>query len=158
MLISFVVPCYKSAKTIEKVVSDINALVKTRKGYEAEIILVNDKSPDNTWEVITDLVKKNKNIVGIDLAKNSGQQCALMAGFKQAKGEIILASDDDGQTPVDTAYSLIDKLIDENFDVVCAKYVDRGKRSLFRRIGTWADRKMVKVFLEKPDEFTTSIY
>lgn len=158
MLISFIIPCYKSEKTIESVVDEINNLMEDHTNYNAEIILVNDGSPDKTLDTIRQIVKKNNNVVGIDLAKNSGQQCALMAGFRAAKGEIILASDDDGQTPVDTAFSLIDKLINENYDVVCAKYVDRGKRTLFRRLGTWADRKMVKVFLEKPDNFNTSIF
>lgn len=158
MLISFVIPCYKSAKTLGNVVGDIQTLMKGHKDYDAEIILVNDGSPDNTMEVIEDLANKYNNVVGIDIAKNMGQQCALMAGFRYARGEIILASDDDGQTPVETSFKLIDKLIGEDYDVVCAKYTDRGKRSLFRRLGTWADRTMVKVFLEKPDDFTTAIY
>lgn len=158
MLVSFVIPCYRSANTLEKVVGDIQSLMKQREEYETEIILVNDCSPDNTFEVIESLASKYSNIVGIDIAKNRGQQCALMAGFRAAKGEIILASDDDGQTPVETSFQLIDKLLTENYDVVCAKYTDRGNRGLFRNLGTWADRKMVKVFLEKPDSFNTSVF
>lgn len=158
MLLSFVIPCYRSAKTLERVVNDINQLIDTRSEYTTEIILVNDGSPDNTYEIIKNLVSKHDNVVGIDIAKNSGQQCALMAGFRHAKGELILACDDDGQTPVETAFKLIEELETKNYDVVCAKYADRGNRSLFRRMGTWADRKMVKVFLEKPDEFSTSVY
>lgn len=99
MLLSFVIPCYRSAKTLAKVVDDIQAQVKQHPEYTAEIILVNDGSPDNTYEVIEELAEKYENIVGIDIAKNSGQQNALMAGFRAAHGEIILASDDDGQTP-----------------------------------------------------------
>lgn len=158
MLLSFVIPCYRSAKTLSKVVDDIQSQVEQHPEYSAEIILVNDGSPDNTFEVIEALAEKYDNIVGIDIAKNSGQQNALMAGFRAARGEIILASDDDGQTPVETSFELIDKLLTENYDVVCAKYGDRGKRTLFRRLGTWADRKMVKVFLEKPDDIFTSVF
>ena len=158
MLLSFVIPCYRSAKTLAKVVDDIQDQVRQHPEYTAEIILVNDGSPDNTYEVIEELAEKYENIVGIDIAKNSGQQNALMAGFRAARGEIILASDDDGQTPVETSFQLIEKLLNENYDVVCAKYGDRGKRTLFRRLGTWADRKMVKVFLEKPDDIFTSVF
>ena len=158
MLLSFVIPCYRSAKTLTKVVDDIQDQVRQHPEYTAEIILVNDGSPDNTYEVIEELAEKYENIVGIDIAKNSGQQNALMAGFRAARGEIILASDDDGQTPVETSFELIDKLLNENYDVVCAKYGDRGKRTLFRRLGTWADRKMVKVFLDKPDDIFTSVF
>ena len=152
MLISFVIPCYRSVDTLPTVVGDIQKLVDSRDGYEAEIILVNDCSPDNTFGVIEELTRQYDNVIGIDIAKNRGQQCAMMAGFRHASGELIIGSDDDGQTPVESSFELIDALFEGNYDVVCAKYVDRGHRSLFRRLGTWADRKMVKVFLEKPDE------
>lgn len=158
MLLSFVIPCYRSAKTLEKVVADIESQINAHPDYSSEIILVNDGSPDNTFEVIESLTKKYNNVVGIDIAKNQGQQNALMAGFRASRGDIILASDDDGQTPVEISFQLIDKLIKEDYDVVCAKYGDRGKRTLFRRLGTWADRKMVKVFLEKPDDISTSVF
>ncbi len=158
MLISFVIPCYRSAKTLGNVVEEIQNMMREHSEYDSEIILVNDCSPDNTFEVIESLTKKYGNITGIDIAKNSGQQCALMAGFRQAVGDLIIACDDDGQTPVDTSFRLIEKLFEGDYDVVCAKYENRGSRSLFRRLGTWADRTMVKVFLEKPDDFNTAIY
>lgn len=158
MLISFVIPCYRSAKTLGNVVEEIQNMMREHSEYDSEIILVNDCSPDNTFEVIESLTKKYGNITGIDIAKNSGQQCALMAGFRQAEGDLIIACDDDGQTPVDTSFRLIEKLFEGDYDVVCAKYENRGSRSLFRRLGTWADRTMVKVFLEKPDDFNTAIY
>ena len=158
MLISFMIPCYRSAKTLGNVVEEIQNMMREHSEYDSEIILVNDCSPDNTFEVIESLTKKYGNITGIDIAKNSGQQCALMAGFRQAEGDLIIACDDDGQTPVDTSFRLIEKLFEGDYDVVCAKYENRGSRSLFRRLGTWADRTMVKVFLEKPDDFNTAIY
>ena len=107
MLISFVIPCYRSAKTLGNVVEEIQNMMREHSEYDSEIILVNDCSPDNTFEVIESLTKKYGNITGIDIAKNSGQQCALMAGFRQAEGDLIIACDDDGQTPVDTSFRLI---------------------------------------------------
>ena len=88
MLISFVIPCYRSAKTLEGVVDEIQNMMKEHSEYDSEIILVNDCSPDNTFEVIESLTKKYGNITGIDIAKNSGQQCALMAGFRHAEGDL----------------------------------------------------------------------
>ena len=158
MLISFIIPCYRSEKTLASVVDEIQRTVAGKEGYEAEVILVNDGSPDDTFGVIRSLTEKYDNVVGVDIAKNRGQQCAMMAGFRQARGELILACDDDGQTPVETAFELIGRLDEGGYDVVCARYVDRGNRTLFRRLGTFADRTMVKIFLEKPDEFNTSIY
>ena len=69
MLLSFVIPCYRSAKTLAKVVDDIQDQVRQHPEYTAEIILVNDGSPDNTYEVIEELAEKYENIVGIDIAK-----------------------------------------------------------------------------------------
>ena len=158
MLISFVIPCYRSTQTLPAVVASIQELMTTRDEYEAEIILVNDCSPDDTFGTIRQLTEQYDNVIGVDIAKNRGQQNALMAGFRLASGDLIIGSDDDGQTPVESAFQLIDHLEEGNYDVVCARYVDRGHRSLFRRMGTWADRKMVKVFLEKPDDFNTAIY
>jgi undecaprenyl-phosphate 4-deoxy-4-formamido-L-arabinose transferase len=158
MLLSFVIPCYKSVDTLPAVVQDIQNLVDTKDGYEAEIILVNDCSPDDTFHCIQQLADEYDNVIGVDIAKNRGQQNAMMAGFHYTEGELIIVCDDDGQTPVETVFDMINHLNEGDYDVVCAKYRDRGDRSLFRKMGTWADRKMVKVFLEKPDEFNTAIY
>lgn len=158
MLISFVIPCYRSENTIEHVVDTIQTTVASREGFEAEIILVNDCSPDNTFDVIRKLTDKYSNVVGIDIAKNSGQQCAIMAGLKYSKGDLVAVSDDDGQTPIDTVFTFYDKMQAEGYDVVCAKYGERGKRSLFRRLGSWVNDAMVKFCLDKPDHINTSVY
>ena len=63
--ISFVIPCYKSSQTLEKVVEEIKETMINLSQYSYEIILVNDCSPDNTFEVIEKLCKVNKNICGI---------------------------------------------------------------------------------------------
>ncbi|HHW94768.1 MAG TPA: glycosyltransferase family 2 protein [Mogibacterium sp.] len=158
MLISFVIPCYKSENTIAKVVETIQYTVNRRSGFTSEIILVNDNSPDDTWGSIKTLTEKYDNVIGIDLAKNSGQQCAIMAGLRYSKGDFVAVSDDDGQTPIETVFEFYDKMEEGEYDVVCARYVDRGKRSAFRRFGSWVNKKMVKFFLEKPDGINTSVY
>lgn len=81
MKISFVIPCYRSENTLEAVVNEIRDKMMSMPGYEYEIILVNDCSPDNTLAVIRRLCTDDKNIIGLDHAKNFGQHAALMAGF-----------------------------------------------------------------------------
>ena len=157
MLISFVIPCYRSEKTLSGVVDTIQKTISTRPGFEAEIILVNDCSPDGTFEVIKELTEKYDNIVGVDIAKNSGQACAIMAGLKQSRGDLVATCDDDGQTPIETVFDFYDKM-QEGYDVVCAQYGERGKRSLFRRLGSWANDSMIKFCLDKPDDINTSVY
>ena len=109
-LISFIIPCYRSELTIEKVVDEINETMGKMLDYSHEIILVNDCSPDDTFSVISKLTEKHDNITGIDLARNFGQHSALMAGFREAKGDYIICLDDDGQTPADEADKLINAL------------------------------------------------
>ena len=158
MLISFVMPCYRSEKTLPNVVKTIEDTVKNKEGFTSEISLVNDCSPDNTWQTIRELTEQYDNVKGIDLAKNSGQQCAILAGLRYSKGELVAVSDDDGQTPIETVFTFYDKMQEGNYDVVCANYVSRGKRSLFRRLGSMANDALVKICLEKPDDINTSVY
>ena len=158
MMISFVIPCYRSEKTLGHVVDTIIRTVEDHKAFEYEIILVNDASPDNTWGVIEKLVAEHKTITGIDLAKNSGQQSAIMAGLRQSKGDFVAVSDDDGQTPIDTVFQFYDKMMEGNYDVVCANYVDRGTRGFFRNFGSWVNTRMLITFLDKPKTVTTSVY
>ena len=119
-------------------------------------VLVNDCSPDDTYEVIKKLCKENDNITGIDLAKNFGQHSALMAGFRHAKGDIMICLDDDGQTPAQEADKLI-KAIEEGADVVYAKYVHKH-HSGFRNFGSHINELMTRVMLGKPKDLFVSSY
>ena len=97
--ISFVIPCYRSENTLEGVIDEIRQTLSEMSDYDYEIVLVNDCSPDNTFEVIQKLCDKYDNITGIDFARNFGQHAALMAGLRASCGDIVVCMDDDGQTP-----------------------------------------------------------
>ncbi len=155
-LISFVIPCYRSENTLPKVIEEINMTMGTLGDYSYEIILVNDSSPDGTINTIRELCTKYKNITGIDLAKNFGQHAALMAGMRQAKGDVVVCLDDDGQTPADEVGKLLDKL-KEGYDVVYASY-GKKKHSLFRNFGSKVNELMTRVMLGKPKELYVSSY
>lgn len=153
--ISFVIPCYNSSKTIESVVNEIVTTVNKRDD-EYEIILVNDCSTDDVWNVIKKLRKDNRRIKGICFAKNFGQHSALMAGYNKASGDIVVSLDDGGQTPADEAYSLIDKL-NEGYDVVYASY-DHKQHSSARNLGTKLNNMMCEKLLGKPKGLTITSY
>ena len=155
MKISFVIPCYRSEHTIEEVVSQIQDTMNGK--YEYEIILVNDCSPDKTFCTIEKLCKNNANIIGINLAKNFGQHSALMAGFHYVSGDIVVCLDDDGQTPPSEVHKLLEKLKNEETDVVYAEYVNK-KHSAFRNLGSWINAKMAEYLIGKPKELYVSSY
>ena len=154
--VSFVIPCYCSAQTISFVVQEINRTISMRDKYLHEIILVNDASPDSTFEEIKKLCVRDPNIIGLDLARNFGQHSALMAGMNIASGDIIVCMDDDGQTPADEVWSLIDK-IEEGYDVVYARYAQK-KHSLFRNYGSHINSLMTEKLLNKPKSLYISSY
>ena len=132
--LSFVIPCYRSENTIKKVVDEIKETVVTRDGFDYEIILVNDCSPDGVWDVISNMADNNPNIVGINFAKNFGQHSALLAGYHYCTGDYVVSLDDDGQTPADEVYKLVDKL-EEGYDLVYATYGEVHQNPI-RRLGS----------------------
>ncbi len=155
-LISFVIPCYRSERTIGGVVDEINAAMQSMPQYRYEIILVNDASPDNTFEVIQKLCEQQKNICGVNLAKNFGQHAALMAGFHYVRGDIAVCLDDDGQTPANEVGKLLYE-IEEGSDVVYARYGQK-QHSGFRNFGSKVNDKMLNMMLSKPKELYVSSY
>ena len=156
-LVSIVIPCYRSAEMIGGVVADINReMEKLQEKYRWEIILVNDCSPDNTFDVIRELCREYTNICGVNLARNFGQHAALMAGFHQVKGDILVCMDDDGQTP---AFAIKDLLqgLEEGSDVVYAKY-EHKHHNAFRNFGSRVNDLMLKFMLGKPADLYVSSF
>ena len=156
MKLSFVIPCYRSENTIETVVQEIRDTIATRPDTDYEIVLVNDCSPDGVWQVIKGLAATDSRIKGICLAKNFGQHCALMAGYGQATGDYVISLDDDGQTPASETFKLVDKL-EEGYDVVYG-YYEHSAQHLFRRFGTWVNKKMAENIIGQPKTLRTTSF
>ncbi len=156
-LISFVIPCYRSENTLEGVVNEIEMTMKGIDRYDHEIVLINDGSPDNTWETIKRIAETRQGTVtGINFAKNFGQHAALMAGLNTAKGDIVICLDDDGQTPADEAGKLISAL-ENGADVAYARYGHKH-HNLFSNFGTAMNEWMASVMLGKPKDLYVSSY
>lgn len=154
--VSFVIPCYRSEKTLEHVVAEIDEKMKELNGYCYEIILVNDCSPDGTLAVIRRLCEHHENVKGISFARNFGQHSALMAGLRQSEGDYVICLDDDGQTPANEADKLLAKL-EEGYDAVYAKY-EHKRHSAFRNLGSKVNELMTRVMLDKPKDLYVSSY
>ena len=156
-IVSFVIPCYNSEKFIQNTVEDLqNAINRDFSEYKAEIILINDSSKDKTESKIEEIAKHSTNVITIDMAKNFGQHGAIFAGLAQAKGDIVICLDDDGQTPPDEAIKLVNAL-DENTDVVYARYKNK-KHNKFRNFGSKVNDYMAQSLLEKPKDLFISSY
>jgi glycosyltransferase involved in cell wall biosynthesis len=121
---SVVVPVYNESENIHKLDSEIREVMRgLGKGYE--VIYVNDGSTDNSLEVL----KKLAHVKIIELNRNYGQATALDAGFKAAKGELVISMDADLQNDSHDIPNMIKKLNDENLDVVCGWRKNRKDKS-----------------------------
>ncbi len=93
------------------------AEVLPRISTQHEIILVNDGSPDRSWEMISDLSSRSLAVRGLNLMRNYGQHNALLCGIRAAKYDLVVTMDDDLQHPPEEIPLLLARL-DEGFDVV----------------------------------------
>ncbi|MDD3320930.1 MAG: glycosyltransferase family 2 protein [Paludibacter sp.] len=121
--ISVVSPVYRAENIVSELVNQIKVAVSTITD-DFEIILVNDSSPDNSWQKITDECAKDNRIKGINLSRNFGQHYAITAGLNYAKGEWVVVMDCDLQDRPDEIPNLYSKA-QEGFDSVFAQRTDR---------------------------------
>ena len=155
-LVSFFIPCYCSEKTIASVLDEIRGAMQGLPQYAYEVILVNDGSPDNTFETLRALASSDCHVTAIDLARNFGQQSAIMAGLSHSSGDYVVCLDDDGQTPADEVGKLLQKL-EEGYDVVYASY-EHKQHSWFRNWGSRVNSKMTEIMLGKPRNLALTSY
>jgi glycosyltransferase involved in cell wall biosynthesis len=114
--VSVVVPTFGNAQGLEVLAKTIVEILQ-RENRIFEILLVNDGSPDATWDSIQRINASLPEVRGINLMRNYGQHNALLAGIFNAHNEIIVTLDDDFQTPPTEIPKLLSK-IDEGFDLV----------------------------------------
>jgi len=114
--ISVVIPVYNSEKSLPDLLTALtDELHKITSVYE--IILINDGSKDDSWEVINSLITKYKHVCAINLMRNFGQHNALLCGIRQANYDLIVTLDDDLQHDPALISVLIGKL-NEGYEVV----------------------------------------
>lgn len=134
MLLSIISPIYKGEKMLEELVTRIKSSVETfTKDYE--IILVNDCSPDNSWEKITDICGQDKKVKGVNLSRNFGQHYAITAGLAKSSGEWVVVMDCDLQDRPEEIPNLYKKA-QEGYDTVFAQRVERKDKFTKRMSST----------------------
>ena len=143
--ISIVSPVYKAEKIIEKLVSEIR---KTMAVMETsyEIILVDDRSPDGCWNIMTKLAAEIPEVKCIRLSRNFGQHPAIMAGLSHAQGEWIVVMDCDLQDQPKEIIKLYDKT-QEGFEVVQARRTSR-KDGFLKKLSSKIFSKIYSFFAD----------
>ena len=122
--ISLVIPLYNEEDSLAELTTWIKKVCDS-KNYKYEILLINDGSTDNSWNVISNLSKENTNIKGISFRRNYGKSAALNVGFEHAQGDVVITMDADLQDSPDEIPSLYDMIIKDGFDIVSGWKKDR---------------------------------
>jgi len=117
MDISIVIPLYNEEESLPELCSWIQKVMSAN-GYSYEIILVDDGSSDNSWNVVKSLQKGNENIRGLKFRRNYGKSAALNKGFEKAQGNVVITMDADLQDSPDEIPGLYQMIINEGFDLV----------------------------------------
>lgn len=122
-MISIVIPTYNERENLEELITLID---KNLDNYRYEIIIVDDDSPDRTWELAQELSKRYPVKV-IRRINERGLATAVIEGFKHASGNILLVMDADLQHPPEKIPELLKPILEESVDLVIAsRYVDGG--------------------------------
>ncbi len=153
--LSFVIPLYNSAATIETVVRAIAALT-VEGGHE--IVLVNDGSADATGAISRELVRSaGVPVTYVEHVRNFGEHNAVLTGWRHARGRHLVNLDDDGQHPPAEAVRLWQHAQTTGADVVFGHYRVK-QHSAWRNFGSWFTNRMTDWALEKPKGFYLSSF
>ena len=149
MDISIVIPLLNESESLPELCSWIDK-VMLKNNYTYEVLLIDDGSKDSSWNVIEEIVSKNKSIKGIKFRRNYGKSAALNVGFKKAKGNVVITMDADLQDSPDEIPALYDKIIKENFDLVSGwkqKRYDPLTKTIPTKLFNWAARRASGIYL-----------
>lgn len=141
-LISVISPVYGCVNCLETLAESVNAAFDGS-DLDWELVLVDDRAPDDPWPLICELAARDMRIVGVRLSRNHGQHLAIWAGLATANGDYVAIIDCDLQDDPVVIPNLYKRLREQNADAVL---VDRGSwsDSVFRRLASRSFYGVVK--------------
>lgn len=130
--ISIIVPMYNEEKVVKLFFNAIDEVLKALTNYTFELVVVNDGSKDQTYNLLLEEQKQRKNLVLVNLSRNFGHEPAVAAGITTATGDALIPMDADLQDPPSLIAQLLEKF-EEGFDVVNAKRRTRHEDTFLKR-------------------------
>lgn len=150
MNLSIVIPLKDEAESLPELCAWI-ARVTDAQQFSYEIILVDDGSTDDSWNVIQQLRAGNQNIKGIKFQRNYGKSAALNEGFKAAKGDVVITMDADLQDSPDEIPGLYNMIVSDGYDMVSGwkkvRYDNTLTKNIPSKLFNAATRKMSGIYL-----------
>ncbi|GAB1450322.1 glycosyltransferase family 2 protein [Draconibacterium sp.] len=117
MDISVIIPLFNEEESLPELTSWIDKVMREN-NFSYEIIMIDDGSKDNSWQVVEDLQTKNASIKGIKFRRNYGKSAALYCGFDVAQGDVVITMDADLQDSPDEIPGLYKMIKEDGFDLV----------------------------------------
>jgi glycosyltransferase involved in cell wall biosynthesis len=115
--ISVVIPLLNEEESLPELEKWIRSVMK-REGFRYEVIMVDDGSTDNSWNIVKTLAAQSNTVKGIRFRRNYGKSAALNVGFAAAMGEVVITMDADLQDSPDEIPELYKMITKDNFDLV----------------------------------------
>jgi glycosyltransferase involved in cell wall biosynthesis len=150
MDISVVIPLYNEEESLPELCSWIQKVMSAH-GFSYEILLVDDGSSDNSWNVVKSLQTENEHIHGVKFRRNYGKSAALNKGFEKAQGNVVITMDADLQDSPDEIPELYQMITKDGFDLVSGwkkkRYDSKLTKNLPSKIYNTTTRKLSGVKL-----------
>ena len=115
--VSVVVPLLNESESLPELAKWIDKVMHTH-NFTYELIMIDDGSTDNSWEIITQLATQYPHTHGIGFSKNFGKSQALHAGFKIAQGDFVVTMDADLQDSPEEIMPMIAQLKEQKLDLI----------------------------------------
>ena len=150
MDISVVVPLYNEEESLPELVAWIERVMSENR-FSYEIVMVDDGSKDNSWQVVEQLQAKNESVRGIKFRRNYGKSAALFCAFEVAQGDVIITMDADLQDSPDEIPGLYKMIREDGFDLVSGwkkkRYDPVLTKNLPSKLYNWTVRRMTGIKL-----------
>ncbi len=117
MQITIVVPLFNEEESLPELAAWIDRVMKAN-NFSYEVLMVDDGSKDNSWQVVETLAVQNSNIKGIRFGRNYGKSAALQVAFQEAQGDVVVTMDADLQDSPEEVPDLYKMIVEEGFDLV----------------------------------------
>jgi glycosyltransferase involved in cell wall biosynthesis len=148
MNISVVIPLFNEEESLPELCAWIDRVMQAHQ-YSYEVILIDDGSTDNSWEVIESLRRGNAHLKGIKFQRNYGKSAALNEGFKAAQGDVIITMDADLQDSPDEIPDLYNMIVADGYDMVSGwkkkRFDNTFTKNIPSKLFNAATRRMTKI-------------
>ena len=132
--ISFVIPIYNESESIPHLLSELTSFMKKNKSYDFEMMLVENGSTDNSYELLAKAAKKDKRFKILQLSRNFGCDGGIIAGLKYIKGDACVVMMADMQEPIELVSQFLEKW-DQGYEIVYG-IVKKRTSGFVRRISS----------------------